>query len=313
MKKFQSLWQQLQAYENVILIPHIYPDGDALGSTFGLQGLLQSYSTKQRVRVVGEHIQGTDWMGSFDVIPADHWAKSAVVFLDTATKELVYSPSAFNASSSLLIDHHPKTTPFYDDSFIETTATSTSEILARMAESLSLSMTPHTANCFLFGILHDTTVLTHPYVSTDTMHAVAYLIDQGATYHEMQKSVLKQPIATLETIATWRSKLQHTPRGLGYLFLTYDELADVQFPFNELFRQLRQIMELQIVCLVVEKDNEFILHFQSDSINLHPLLQDFAGGGHAFASKVRVATKKESYRVIETVDQLLQSPTRTLV
>src|SRR5210317_1268921 len=132
MKKFQSLWQQLQAYENVILIPHIYPDGDALGSTFGLQGLLQSYSTKQRVRVVGEHIQGTDWMGSFDVIPDDHWAKSAVVFLDTANKELVYSPNAFNASSTLLIDHHPKTTPIYDDSFIETTATSTSEILARM-------------------------------------------------------------------------------------------------------------------------------------------------------------------------------------
>ena len=114
-------------------------------------------------------------------------------------------------------------------------------------------------------------------------------------------------------IATWRSKLQHTPRGLGYLFLTYEQLAQVKFPFSELFRQLRQILEIKVVCVVVEKDHEFILHFQSDSINLHPLLQEFSGGGHAFASKVRVATKKESYRVIETVDQLLQSTTQTLV
>lgn len=312
MKKYQDLWYQLQSLENLILVPHIYPDGDALGSTFGLRGLLSAYSTKQRIRMIGEHIQGTDWMGYFDVIPEDHWAKSNVVFLDTATRELVFTSSAFQAASSFLIDHHPKTTPFYDDALIEPSATSTCEILACMAEDLSLSMSSHTANCFLFGILHDTTVLTHPYVSQATMTAVSYLMSQGADYHEMQRRVLKHPLITLQTIATWRSRLQVTPRGFGYLFVTYDELASVHFPFSEMFRQLRQIKELYVVCVAVEKDNEYNLHFQSDTINLHPLLESFAGGGHAFASKVRVQQKEEAYHVMETVDQLLQLPTQRL-
>lgn len=312
MKKYQDLWHQLQSFDNLILVPHTYPDGDALGSTFGLQGLLSAYSTKQRIRIIGEHIQGTDWMGSFDVIPDDHWSKSAVVLLDTATKELVFTPLALQATSSLLIDHHPKTTPFYDDAFIDPTATSTCEILACMAEDLSLSISSHTANCLLFGILHDTTVLTHPYVHQATLTAVSYLMSQGADYHEMQRHVLKHPLHTLETIATWRQRLQITSRGLGYMFVQYEELAGVQFPFSELFRQLRQIKELQVVCVVVQKDNDYILHFQSDTINLHPLLESFAGGGHAFASKVRVSLLKEAYRVIETVDQLLQLPTQTL-
>jgi len=312
MKKYQSLWQQLTSKENVILVPHIHPDGDALGATFGLQGLLQSWSAKVKVRVIGEHIQGTEWMGSFDVIPEDHWSKYDVVFLDTATKELVFSPLALTSPSRLLMDHHPKTSPFYEDAFIDTTATSTCEIIAAMALEHTIAINAHTATCLLFGILHDTTVLTHPYVSTKTFSVVQYLIDHGASYHDTQRKILKQPLPTLQAIFGWMSRLQITPQKMGYLYLTYQELSKLSFPFNELFRQCRQIADIKVVCVVVEKDNEYILHFQSDSLDLHSLLASVNGAGHAFASKVRVATKKESYRVIETVDQLLTNEVKTL-
>jgi len=303
MKKYQRLWQQLQSYQNVILVPHRYPDGDALGAAFGLYGMLTTMSAKVKVRIIGNHIDGSEWMGSFDVIPDDHWANSDVLLLDTATKELVYTPQALSAQSRMLIDHHPKTTPFYDDAFIDTTATSTCEIIAAMASEESLAISSHSAQCLLYGLLHDTTVLTHPYTSTKTFDVVAYLIERGANYHAIQKKVLSYPFQTLTTIRQWMERLTITPRGFGYLYVTYEELANVHFPFSELFRQCRQIEEITMICLVVHKEPQYIMHFQSDKENLNQLLAPFGGGGHAFAAKVYVDSLPETYRIIEAIDQ----------
>lgn len=304
MKTFADIQRRCQAFEQVIIVPHIHPDGDALGAAFGLQAMLQS-TMKSHIKVVGSHNEKSAWMGSFERVIDSEWAQSLVIVVDTAKQELLIHPNALDGKSIILIDHHPAETIFYDHSIRDETATSTCEILATLANRDSLSLHQKTANLLLFGILSDTTILQHPYTSKATMKAIGYLIDEGATYKALVNQLSKREFETTKALFQASSAIQLTENGLAYWIIDYSTILANGFEFSDLFSILRSIEEASIIVLLVQLDEEYVLHVQSDHYDLHQLLKPFGGGGHKFASKVRAASLTPLLEVIESLDQFL--------
>jgi bifunctional oligoribonuclease and PAP phosphatase NrnA len=309
MRTFTDIQRRCQGAKQVIIVPHIYPDGDALGAAFGLQGMLQSTMTSH-VKVVGAHIDNTTWMGSFERVADSEWAQSVVIVVDTAKKELLMDQKALEGTMVILIDHHPAEAAFYDHAILDDRATSTCEILAQLALRESLSLNPKTANCLLFGILSDTTILQHPYTSKLTMNTISYLMEEGATYKPLVNQLTKRPFATTQTLFQASSSIQVTDHGLAYWILDYPTIQSNGFAFNDLFHILRSIQEASIIVLLVQLDHEYVLHAQSDQFDLQKLLAPFGGGGHKFASKVRAPSITPLLEVIESLDQMLSTSKR---
>ena len=306
MRTFADIQRRCQQAKQVIIVPHVYPDGDALGAAFGLQGMLQS-TTSTHVKVVGSHIDSSAWMGTFERVADAEWAQSVVIVVDTAKKELLIDPRALEGTPVLLIDHHPAEAVFYDHAIVDDTATSTCEILARLALRESLSLTPKTANCLLFGILSDTTILQHPYTSKTTMSVIGYLIEEGATYKPLVNQLTKRSFSVTQALFQASASIQRTEHGLAYWILDYATIQANRFAFNDLFHILRSIEEASIIVLLVQLDHEYVLHAQSDRFDLQKLLAPFGGGGHKFASKVRAPSITPLLGVIEALDQMLSS------
>ena len=304
MKSFADLERIAQAYKNIIIVPHKHPDGDALGAAFGLQGMLQPFC-KAHIKVVGDHTSWSTWMGSFERVADEEWSAALVIVVDTAKEELLFHPNATQGAEVLLIDHHPQESPFYSSSLVDEQATSTSEILALIADKASLSLDEKTANVLLYGLLSDTTVLQHPYTSKATMRAVAYLMEEGATYKPLVNRLSKRPYAVTQALQEASKAIELTVHGLAYWFLDYHTIAKQQYTFNDLFSILRSIQEAVIIVLVVSLEDHIVLHAQSDSYNLQKVLAPFGGGGHKFASKVRATSMPPILDVIEALDELL--------
>lgn len=304
MKTFADLIQRVNEYKIVIVVPHIHPDGDALGAAFGLQGMLQPF-TKAHIKVVGEHTSWSSWMGSFERVSDNEWTDSLVLVVDTAKKELLFTSKALNAKEVILIDHHPIEESYFSSSIINSQATSTSEILAILADKASLSLSEKTANLLLYGLLSDTTVLQHPYTSIETMQAVAYLMEEGATYKPLVNQLIKRPFSVTKSLQKQSDSIQLTANGLAYWILDIQTIQQERFTFNDLFSMLRSIEEAQIIVLVVALEDQYVLHAQSDHFNLQKILTPFGGGGHKFASKVRSTSLPPILEVIEALDHLL--------
>ena len=304
MKTLADLIERVNQYKSVIVVPHIHPDGDALGAAFGLQGILQPF-TKAHIKVVGEHTSWSSWMGSFERVSDNEWTDSLVLVVDTAKKELLFTNKALNAKEVILFDHHPLEEPYYTSSIINSQATSTCEILSALADKASLSLSEKTANLLLYGLLSDTTVLQHPYTSKETMQAVAYLMDEGATYKPLVNQLIKRPFAVTQSLHQQSKSIQLTTNGLAYWIIDIQTIQEERFTFNDLFSMLRSIDEAQIIVLVVALEDQFVLHAQSDHFNLQKILTPFGGGGHKFASKVRASSLTPLLDVIESLDDML--------
>ena len=304
MRTFTDIQRRCKDAKQVIIVPHLHPDGDALGAAFGLQAMLQSTMTSH-VKVVGEHSDTSRWMGSFERVVDSEWAQSVVIVVDTAKQELLIHPKAIEGNPVILIDHHPVESVFYDQGIINESATSTCEILATLAERESLSLDPKTANLLLFGILSDTTILQHPYTSKTTIKAIGYLMDEGATYKVLVNQLTKREFKTTKALFQASEAIQVTENGLAYWIIDYATIKEHSFEFSDLFSILRSIEEASIIVLLVQLDDECVLHAQSDQYDLQKLLTPFGGGGHKFASKVRSASLTPLLQVIESLDQFL--------
>lgn len=304
MKTFADILRRCQGAKQVIIVPHKHPDGDALGAAFGLQAMLQSTLTIH-IKVVGAHNETSSWMGSFERVIDSEWGQSVVIVVDTAKKELLIDPRAVNGNPVILIDHHPAEEVFYDHAVLDESATSTCEILASLADRDSLSLETKTANLLMFGILSDTTVLQHPYTSKSTMRAIGYLLEEGATYKPLVNQLTKREFRTTKALFQASEAIQLTDNGLAYWIIDYSTIQTNKFEFSDLFSILRSIEEAVIIVLLVQLDNEYVLHAQSDHHDLKKLLSPFGGGGHKFASKVRAASLTPLLEVIEALDQFL--------
>jgi len=306
MRTFADIQRRCAQAKQVIIVPHLYPDGDALGAAFGLQGMLQS-TTSTHVKVVGAHIDSSAWMGTFERVADAEWSQSVVIVVDTAKQALLYDANATAGNPVILIDHHPTEASFYDHAILDERATSTCEILAQLALRASLSLNQKTANCLLFGILSDTTILQHPYTSKTTMDTISYLMEEGATYKSLVNRLTKRPYSTTQALFQASTSIQVTDHGLAYWILDYPTIQSNGFAFNDLFHILRSIQEASIIVLLVQLDHEYVLHAQSDRFDLQKLLAPFGGGGHKFASKVRAASITPLLEVIESLDQMLST------
>lgn len=127
--------KRLSVAQNVLILFHINPDGDATGSAFALRAALCHLGKRawcvcaadvpERLQFVSSGSQCN--VGVSD-IPADFDA-DLTVSVDTASpSQLGALYESFGGKINLMIDHHEKGTP-YADSFIEAGASSCGEVL----------------------------------------------------------------------------------------------------------------------------------------------------------------------------------------
>ena len=188
--------QLIRLAHRPLLICHIAPDGDAIGSLTGLGRALRHEGLEpiiacsdpvparfNYIPYVGAIVQ--DVSASFDL----------VISLDCSDlKRLGHFPQmpTFRSVPLLNIDHHLTNLDFGDVNLVDPHASSTAEIVLRLLEYMALPLDAELATCLLTGIVADTRGLRTSNVTIQVMDAALRLMKAGAslpyvTHHTLDR------------------------------------------------------------------------------------------------------------------------------
>jgi phosphoesterase RecJ-like protein len=209
----ESVRSLLAPSQRILLISHVSPDGDAIGSMLGLKWLLEA----QGYTVVAANQDGVPYLLRSDQVAPGwqavvhnplkqkRWGSGydLVITLDCSDMPRLgkaYGPSL--AGKPLInIDHHITNLDFGAVNLVDPAASSTAEIVYRLAEVLGWPVGPEAAQCLLTGIITDTRSFQVGNVTPGLLGIAQRLMEAGASLRAVAEGVLDR--RNVDTICLW--------------------------------------------------------------------------------------------------------------
>ncbi len=261
-KKSKTLKRASELIESAhrpLLICHVAPDGDAIGSLTGLGRALQQMGLEPTLACSDPIPSRFNYIPGVESVVQDvHAAFDLCISLDCSDLRRLGRLSQIPTLEStplLNIDHHVTNLSFGTVNLVDPHASSTAEVVLRLLEYMAVPLDAQMATCLLTGIVTDTRGFRTSNVTVQVMEAVLRLIKAGAslpyiTHHGLN---LRPTVAILlwraamallqiEDRVIWTSIPLAIRRATGYTgdgdaglasFLVSAEDADVAAVFVE--------------------------------------------------------------------------------
>jgi bifunctional oligoribonuclease and PAP phosphatase NrnA len=278
----------------VLLLNHVSPDGDCLGSTLALARALRA---RGQEAVVGSS-DGVPEMYRFlpdaDRVVTDVPAEppfGAAVFMECSTPDRAgaLAARAVGAPLWINIDHHVSNGGSGDLILYDPTAAAVGELVTPIVQALGPIDAP-AATCLLAAILTDTGSFHYASVTPRTLRIAAELVQAGASPADVYTQVYEnRPAAAYRLLAIALSRLELSPDGrIAWTSVTQEMLRASGAPMEEsegIVGQLRAIAGVRVALLFKEEPDGVRVSLRARAgIRANIIAEAFGGGGHAAAA-----------------------------
>lgn len=190
--------------ENIVIVSHVAPDGDAIGSSLGLWHFFNSQEKNATVIVPNSFPDFLKWMpGSKDILLYDHYKEFADKLINEADviccldfnilKRIDNMADAVAASPArkMLVDHHLYPGDFCDITISHPGISSTSELVFRLICRMGYfeEITKKGAECIYTGMMTDTGGFTFNSNSPEVYFIISELLSKGIDKDEIYRKV----------------------------------------------------------------------------------------------------------------------------
>ena len=192
------------AVKKIVVIPHVNPDGDAIGASIGLNDALLNAGFDSHVIVPNDYPSYLNWLGTEGSPIIYEQNKEhchsiidqadALFFLDFNDAKRLGKLEDYLRDKSIpivLIDHHPDPQIQAEFMFSDTDVSSTAELVYDFLEAMGMldNLDPSGANALLTGIIADTGSFSHNASRHSTFIIVGDLIRKGADKERINESL----------------------------------------------------------------------------------------------------------------------------
>ena len=311
IKKGQEVLNKLKEYNTIIIHRHVNPDPDALGSQGGLQKVLQTSFPEKKVYVVGEEVEGLKFLNRMDEIEDEVYNGALVIVCDTANEERISDKRFIKGEFIIKIDHHPNREPYGDLLWVDTSYSSTSEMLVDFFVEFNqvLQVTKDAAKLLYAGIIGDTGRFLYDNTTSRTLRLAGELLESSFNPTEIYQELYTTSIETAKLQGFILQQFQVTKNGLASIFITkkiMEEFNVSPIEAANLVNSMANIEGNQIWVLFIEYDEEIRVRIRSKKTEIHTTAYLFNGGGHPLASGASVKDMNEGAQLLRTLDDLLE-------
>jgi phosphoesterase RecJ-like protein len=290
-------------HKSFFVCSHINPDADALGSTLAMGIALEEMGKRVYVyneSPVPQQLQFLPRVQTLqDVLPDPSTAFDATLVLDCGSMKRVGKgilPYYESGKSGLIacIDHHASNNGFGAMNLIVPEASSTSEIVAGLFQSIRHPFTRDVATCLYAGISVDTGSFMHQGTSPYTFRLCAQLVESGADPHAIAVSLYEQrPRYYFQFFGEVLKTLtfeDHLP--VSWMRVEREILDQYGYDMDVtegMIEELRSVEGMEVVILYKQNDdlNGYKVSMRSkDGFDVAGVCAQFGGGGHRRAAGV---------------------------
>ena len=202
---WNELTEAVDSAKSILLVTHLNPDGDAIGSLLGLANALRERGSAVTTLAVDKGVPGflRFLPGSDDVVPSLHEGEwELMISLDASDEERSGDVGIYGRAHSqrvINIDHHPTNTKFGDLFLFRPDAVSTTQIVQEWLEQMPQSLTPASALPLLTGLVTDTLGFRTSNVRPETLGYAQKLMQAGASLTSVtQRTLASTPYQNIQ-------------------------------------------------------------------------------------------------------------------
>lgn len=295
----------LKSHDNFTILTHAHPDGDTLGSGFGLCLALRALGKKANV-VNNEELPPK--FRYLEIEPQE-FAEQTVVAVDIADVTLMGNDikEKYEAKVDLSIDHHGSNRLFAKMNYVDSSAAAAAQIIFEVIELLGVEITPQIANCLYTGISTDTGCFRYANVTPATLRTAAKLMELGADAAKINVMMFEtktRTYAALEKLALDGMQFFYDGK-CALITITRDMFAESGSDENEcdgIAAISRQIEGVLVGVTVRERrDGSFKASVRTHNpVDASAICSRFGGGGHPNAAGCQLPGTKD-----EAIKQLI--------
>ena len=309
----RKLLEKIKQYRKIIISRHLRPDGDAVGSTLGLKGMLKlTYPEKEVLVINGDYGGYTAFLGQEDAQRDDeYYADALSIIIDTGTPDRISNKKHSLAKEVAVIDHHIEPEPFGDISWVEPDRSSACEMIADFYAAFKdeLKMDADAATKIYAGMVTDSGRFRYESVTGETLRLAAMLIDMGIDLERLYANLYLSEYEELKYHSFVLNKMRLTKNGVAHFYISLDAQKKFGLTAEQACEAVSYLGGLKgsIIWLafIENADGTVRVRLRSRFVTVNKLAEKYGGGGHACA---RGATLKNRYgirKVLADADGLI--------
>ena len=287
--------EAIEQAESIVIIGHIRPDGDCVGSCLGMYNyIVDNYPEKQTDVYLGAFNKEFCFLNGADQV--SHQVRKSKTYdlclaLDCASTDRFGPFERYYRSAKIraVIDHHASNHGYGDICLVQPKAAAACEAIFGILETDKISK--RCAEALYLGIVHDTGVFKHGNTTRDTMCVAGELIGMGA-----------EPNEIIDRTFYSKSYVQNQLLGRALMesYLTLDDLCIVTGLRKQIFDfyhatsldvdgvvdQLRVTRGVEVAVFFYEYEPD-VYKFSLRSnryVDVSQIAIHFGGGGHIRAA-----------------------------
>jgi len=299
--KFEQIGRALRESVRFVVLGHVRPDGDALGSQLALGLSLKQLGKDVRIWNEEGMLEKYSFLPNANLLtkpPAEPEDVDVAIALDTAIQNRLGSslPAVRSAKVWINIDHHPSNPGYGDLVYIDPDSPATGQILFELIKSEKLPIDAAIAENLYVAISADTGSFQYPNTTAHTFEIAAELVRAGVdvgrvsqqlyeNYPRRRSELLRELLATIRfdgggRVASFSLSL-NLARQLGVLPEDNEGLID----------HLRAIRGVIVAVFFEELPDGKVrvsMRSKNKDVDVRTICQKFGGGGHILAAGARV-------------------------
>jgi phosphoesterase RecJ-like protein len=296
----------IRSHQRFLLVSHIRPDCDALGSELGMAGVLEALGKTVRIvngQATPPNLAFIDPARRIGVIgqtvqPADLADIEVLMILDTSAWAQLGPMSDFIRAfpgEKVLVDHHVGEDDIGAELFKNVKAEATGRLVVEAAEALGVKLTPEMATPLFAAIATDTGWYRFASASAGTYRVAAKLIDAGASPAGIYNALYEQDtLGRMKLRGVILARIESELEGrLAHTYVLKEDFTNTgSLPSDteDMVNFALAIKGTQVAVILVEQQSGgFKISFRSRSaVDCSRVAEKFGGGGHKAAAGASV-------------------------
>ena len=306
---FNTFAEYIKRFHKVVVITHVNPDGDAIGSSLAFSFFLKKLGVDAKIIVPNDFPGFLSWMpGIEDILIFDKNSEKGEEYLRNAElfcyldfnhpsrTGLVHNDLCHNKKTPrMLIDHHRDADLSQFETYLsEPEISSTSELVAELIQyhGFDKYLDDNIATCLLVGIMTDTGSFAHSIYHPETFEICGNLISPTIDYQMIHNKIYntfsENRLRLLGYCISSRMTVldeYHT----AYIFLTKQDLESFDYQVGDtegVVNYPLMMDNIKMAVLITERQGVIRFSFRSKGeFSVHELAAaHFNGGGHINAA-----------------------------
>lgn len=297
---WQGAVTALRQAKSVLLVAHVTPDADALGSALALGMALRELGKQVQVSVgeIGFIVpESLGFLPGVELVVAPEGVvmPDVVVTCDTSSLERlgILADAVTSAEVSIAIDHHPTFNGFGTIHVIDPESPATAALALKLIDMLDVELSRDIAATIYAGLVTDTGSFKFQGTTSETLRTAARLFDAGIDHSTLARLLFDdEPFAALRILGSALDKavlIKSAAGGLGLVYTTISANNRGELPelaMERVIDTLRRTSEAEVAAVFKQTDDGIWKGSlrSKTTINVGDVARRLGGGGHTYAS-----------------------------